>query len=216
MGDTVWKEARKRARKETLDLIRLNDPTRAILTIGTPLVSFGASWAVLGQLAVATLAALAATLAFGLLIFLIKLIGAPAKIAEEARADIEKLTIARETLESLRAKRVALGQLISQAEHIKRDCASDVPVNEHMVGEWYERARKFLAEGLGEEYLHRFESSAGLFSLALDHPGAPQRNRDLWDWANMRATRLHAILEEMPTQPQAPPAYASPASQRAP
>jgi hypothetical protein len=67
-----------------------------------------------------------------------------------------------------------------------------------MLAEWYERTRAFLIEEMGEEYLHRFESSAGLLAFGMDTKvEAPERNRQVWTWLNQRATRLNQLLEAM-------------------
>lgn len=124
----------------------------------------------------------------------------PPKLDREREAEIEILALQKESVESLRARRVSLGQLLSQAEHIKGQCASETPVDEHMVSEWFQRTRIFLANDLGEEYLHTFESDAGTPPLVLTAQAVPERNRELWAWANRRAFRLHAILEAMPTR----------------
>lgn len=86
MASWVWREARKRARAETLDLLRLNDPWRALLVIGVPVVALAVSWEATSQLALATLAALGGTLLFGLFIFAAKTVLASATIAVEERA----------------------------------------------------------------------------------------------------------------------------------
>lgn len=92
MADPIWAEARKRARAETLDTVKLDSLPRILLTIGTPVVAFAATLGLTGQLAIAALATVAWTLFCGLLIYLGKLIRAPAKIAAEAQAELAALT----------------------------------------------------------------------------------------------------------------------------
>ena len=150
--------------------------------------SVGASVRVLASLGGSGLAALA--------VFLWSLIRLPSVMAAEQAAAIEALEAERESAESLKQKSVALGQLLSQAEGIKRDSAKPEPANEHMVTEWYERACSFLTNEMGEEYLHRFQSDAGTPSMEISGP--IRRNCDLWAWANRRAYRLNTMLEAMP------------------
>ena len=152
--------------------------------------SVGASIRLLAAIGGSALAALVA--------FVWSLIRLPSVIDAEKSAEIEALADQRESMESLKKKRVALGQLLSQAEHIKRDCSLAEPVDEHMVSEWYARTQRFLVDDLGEEYLHRFLSDAG--TPPVEITGPIQRNRELWAWANRRAYRLNTFLEAMPTQ----------------
>ena len=82
----IWAEARRRAFSETIELLRLNSFPRVLLTVGTPLVAFAATWGLTGQLAVAALATLGWMPFCGALIFGFKLISGPAQIAAEAEA----------------------------------------------------------------------------------------------------------------------------------
>jgi hypothetical protein len=66
-----------------------------------------------------------------------------------------------------------------------------------MVSEWYERARRFMVDELGEEYLHLFESDAGLLHMVPTGPGITKRNREVGAWMTKRATRLVGIMEEL-------------------
>ena len=100
MKNSVWADARRRARDETLELVRLNDPIRALLTFGVPLATIGLFWFISGQWAFATAIGLSSTLCIGILIYLAKLVIAPAKLAEEARSKLSE-----ETLEAEQAQR---------------------------------------------------------------------------------------------------------------
>lgn len=100
MANPVWAEARRRARAETLDLIRLNDPYRALLTIGVPAVALTVCWEAIGQFAIATVAALGASLLFGLVIYSAKLVLAPAQIAAE---NAEQAEIFADQIASIRS-----------------------------------------------------------------------------------------------------------------
>ena len=82
----IWAEARRRAFSETIELLRLNSFPRVLLTVGTPLAAFAATWGLTGQLAIAALATLVWMLFCGAVIFVFKLISGPARIAAEAEA----------------------------------------------------------------------------------------------------------------------------------
>ena len=79
--DSVWKEARQRATAETLDLLKINNFPRAVLTIGTPVATFAVTAGLTGQLALAAVVTLAWTALCGSVIFAAKLIAAPAPSA---------------------------------------------------------------------------------------------------------------------------------------
>lgn len=102
MAEAVWKQAHRRALSETLELVRLDKPTRALLTLGVPLIAIAVAWSMLGRLVLATLAALVASLAIGLLIYLGKLVLMPARIALEQQAEIDRLRADRTSAESRR------------------------------------------------------------------------------------------------------------------
>ena len=82
-SNPIWAEARRRAFSETIELLRLNSFPRVLLTVGTPLMAFAATWGLTGQLAVAALAALVWMSFCGIVIFLFKLISGPVQIAAE-------------------------------------------------------------------------------------------------------------------------------------
>jgi hypothetical protein len=65
------------------------------------------------------------------------------------------------------------------------------------VQEWLNRTVKFLGEELGEEYVHRFMSNAGIAPLVLSVPTAPDRNKEIWKVLYYRSARLNQFLEEM-------------------
>lgn len=85
-NNPIWAEAKRRAFSETIELLRLNSFPRVLLTVGTPLAAFAATWGLTGQLAVAALATLVWMLFCGALIFVFKLIGGPVRIAAETEA----------------------------------------------------------------------------------------------------------------------------------
>ena len=156
-------------------------------------------WLWVGEDAATTLrvfASLGASFIAVALMFFWSLIRLPSVMALEQVAAIKALEEQRESADSLKQKRVALGQLLSQAEGIKRDCDQPVAVDENMITEWYERACVFLTHEMGEEYLHRFQSDAGTPPMQIS--GMIQRNCDVWAWANRRAYRLNTMLEAMP------------------
>ena len=102
MVKVVWKQAHRRALRETLELVRMDTPVRAMLTIGTPVIATLVAWHVLGQFAIATTAALAALLALGLLIYVFKLILTPSRMVLEERAEIGRLTSTKADAEGSR------------------------------------------------------------------------------------------------------------------
>lgn len=202
MVGSYWKGVAKRAWRRSIELVRLESGERVIVFLIGLVVPAIVVWFWLGDSVGASVRALAAIGGSGLAalaIFAWSLVRLPSVMAAEQASEIERLEAQQESAESLKAKRVALGQLLSQAEAIKRDCTQSEPVSEHMVTEWYERACKFLTDEMGEEYLHRFQSDAGTPPMEISGP--IQRNRDLWAWANRRAYRLNTILEAMPTRP---------------
>jgi hypothetical protein len=83
MASWVWREARKRARTETLDIVRLNDPWKALQVIGVPLMSLFVSWELTRQLAYSTGITLACTIAYGFIVYGAKTVLGPAQIAAE-------------------------------------------------------------------------------------------------------------------------------------
>jgi hypothetical protein len=124
VAETIWKQARRRALGETLELVRLDKPARAILTLGVPLVAIAVAYSVLEQFALATLAALGATLVLGLAIFLGKFVTLPARIATEQAQELEELRAAQEQADQIVERRRTMARLLSQAEHIQRECNS--------------------------------------------------------------------------------------------
>lgn len=84
----VWAEARIQAARDTLELARLNEPFRAVITLGVPLATVAGVWVVSGQLALAALIGLLALFTLALGMFLVKLIGNVAGIAERARKEL--------------------------------------------------------------------------------------------------------------------------------
>jgi hypothetical protein len=71
-----------------------------------PAATIAALWLVSGQFALATLVGLAATLGIGLLIYLWKLMMAPAKLAEEARSRLAQVTEEEDSAERSRRRSV--------------------------------------------------------------------------------------------------------------
>ena len=102
MAESVWKQARQRARREALDFAKLDTPIKALSTVGAPVAAISAAWLVTGQLAVATLAGLAALFVFALSLYLVKLVRLPAKIADERQTEIDRMTAEKATAEGLR------------------------------------------------------------------------------------------------------------------
>jgi hypothetical protein len=129
-------------------------------------------------------------------VLIVRFLAAPFEIWKEDQRKLAQL----KTSGDLRSQRRDLGRLLSQCEHIIEQCDTPVPVNEPMVEEWFRRTVEFLANDLGEEYVHRFRSDAGLNPLVLTSPSVPERNRDLWAFLHRRAARLHSFLEEMSKQ----------------
>lgn len=204
----------QRALAETLDLVRLNDPFRALLTLGVPVVALAISWQAIGQIAYATCAALAATLLFALVIFCAKLILAPAKIAADRTAELEKLQALHVSEDQARDRRVTLARLLSQAEHILREGQRESGFNQHMLDDWYSRTRGFLIESLGEEYLHRFMSDTGLPQESSIDVLLGSGMLQTRSWLERRATRLSEILQSLP--PVTQPSRAASASRSSP
>jgi hypothetical protein len=111
MTDGIWREARRRAWAETLDLLRLNEAPRAILTLGTPIVAIGVARFLSAQWATATIGGLAGTFGLGILIFLFKLLAAPAKLAAEMRSQLQERDEHQAEAESSRRREI-VGRLV--------------------------------------------------------------------------------------------------------
>jgi hypothetical protein len=197
MRSLVWKEARRRARSETLELLRLNSAPRAIFTLGTLLVAFLATLGMTGQVAIAALATAAWMVVCGLAIFVGKLINAPARIAAEALADTEALAVKFQSDEARKAKRVALGVLIEEASNLLDDLRGDADLEELIgrVADWRTRTLALLDEQFDPGYRARFMNSSGIVSG--EPAGLEEERKSRWRWLNYRTIRLQQIQDSL-------------------
>ena len=105
-----------------------------------------------------------------------------ARDAQRQAAELkERLT----SHESQGGRREALGQLLLEGQHIQQQCGNEKePAPSAQAQEWADKTEGYLAENLGESYIARFRSSAGLPMTAnsissLDH-------RNLWAGLHVR------------------------------
>ena len=89
-----------------------------------------------------------------------------------------------------------LGQLLFEGQELQRQCGNEKePAPTAQAQEWADKTEGYLAENLGESYIARFRSSAGLPMAAnsissLDH-------RNLWAGLHVRLARLTQFVEEL-------------------
>lgn len=88
MTKSVWGEARTQAAKDTLELVRLNEPSRALLTLGVPVAIVGGAWLISHELALTAIIGVVALALLALVVFLAKMIANVARFAEQARTDL--------------------------------------------------------------------------------------------------------------------------------
>ncbi len=91
--------------------------------------------------------------------------------------------------------REGLGSLIGEGRAIQLRCAEESsPVPEQEANEWASKAETFLRDHLGDSYVSRFRSHAGLPMSATTISSNP--HRQLWGNIHFRLARLEQFSEE--------------------
>lgn len=201
-----WRNVFARTWRDTAESVGLGTREKVILAVASQamvalLIYFALGPAALKASEPVRLIAAAAPFAMFPILFALRLPRTPATLDAERREEIERLAAAHQTLEKHKEKRRSLGRLLGQCDNLKRLCETAEPVSEPMVEEWFQRSQVFLADELGEEYLHRFLSDAGIDPLVLTSSDVPNRNKQIWAYLHRRGTRLNAFLEAMPDRP---------------
>jgi len=141
--------------------------------------------------------------AMGILFLLWNAVRAPAKLAA---ADANKLAKEKEVRQDLEAQleqrqqrreiRESLGGFLTQGRQLRSRCANEQEPPPNAEGdEWAATVETFLRERLGESYIARFQSDAGLPLSATSISSIPHRM--LWGRINTRMARLQQFLEEL-------------------
>ena len=197
-----WARVAKRAWRRSLELVRWESRERVVVFLVGLAVPFAAVWYFVGDGAGASVRALASIGGSAIAVLLVfgwSLLRLPALMDSEKAAELAKLKLQQDTAEDLKQKRLALGRLLADIEQIKLDCHGPEPVDENALNDFNRRARQYVHDALGEDYVHRFASDAGTPSNMLAGGDILPRNANSWGWANKRAYRLHAFLEEVTT-----------------
>ena len=193
----MWQEARRRARAETLDLIRLNDPWRALLTIGVPFIAIAVSWYMTGQVAYTALAAFAASLAFGLFVYMMKILLMPATIAQEERQQRRAL----EDIQAIRADKDRIARqlmlFVDEAKALKRRLSETDPPTSNEVKGWVKKVRDYIKGEIGYALANKFDDDTGLDMMPTKRIGSGINVRAPKDSAllDRRISRLNEIID---------------------
>lgn len=197
MGESVWKEAHRRAKAETLDLVRLNTPGRALLTLGSPAVALAVAWEATGQIAYATVAAVGALLIFGLLIYSGKLVLAPAQIARDDRATLHALQAQIEAQPNTSEIAAQLVAYMKQAEEFMDRFHAKRPPNTSTLYEWGNAVRDYVTANLNAAHAYQFDRDVGLSPKKPMGYESQSREAHDYSWLDHRMTRLRGILETL-------------------
>ncbi|UUR08293.1 hypothetical protein [Sphingomonas glaciei] len=111
MTKSIWGEARAKAAKDTLELVRLNEPSRAVLTLGVPLAIVAGAWLISHQFALTAVIGVVALVALALIVFAFKLLSNVGTFAEQARAELAGRTSQQADAESER-RHTVVGRLV--------------------------------------------------------------------------------------------------------
>ncbi len=96
-----------------------------------------------------------------------------------------------------RSIREQLGAFIGEGHDLMARCADETqPAPEEEANAWAARVEAFLAEHLGDSYVHRFRSGAGLPMGATSI--ASMLHRNLWSGIRVRLARLEQFVQEYP------------------
>ena len=88
---------------------------------------------------------------------------------------------------------------MSQAEQLKAQCASEIPMVEDAINAWMVTSLEQLRQTCGEDAVHSFKSNANTPTVEVSKAGVPERNVRLWVYLNQRAGRLDRRLEAITT-----------------
>lgn len=95
-----------------------------------------------------------------------------------------------------RAVREALGEFMEEGNQLRAQCTheNEPPPNEK-TDDWAARAEACLREHLGDSYVFRFRSSAGLPIAGTSI--SSQLHRELWSGIHIRVARLDQFIAEL-------------------
>jgi hypothetical protein len=145
-----------------------------------------------------TLASFLALVLFGMLRANYNAFNAVEKRATDSESEVARLTADLAAGQRQAVIRESLGLLLLEGQQIQQMCGNEKePAPSNQAQEWADRAEAYLSENLGQSYVARFRSGAGLPPGSTPMYWHSMEHRNLLTHLQVRLARLNQFLEEL-------------------